>query len=49
MASNTPTGLVGTPQGKHSDALAKSEVGCFCGRCSNVRLGWPKTVVVTFK
>jgi hypothetical protein len=49
MANNVPTGLPGSPQGKHSDALAKTEDGCHCGRCSNKRLGWPKEIVVTFK
>lgn len=48
MASNVPTGLPGSPQGKHSDIMAKTD-SCLCGRCSNKRLGWPKEVVVTFK
>ena len=49
MANNVPTGLPGSPQGKHSDALAKTEDGCHCGRCSNKRLGWPKEIVVSIK
>ena len=52
MAKNTDRrtaeGPVGTPQGKHSEALDKKGE-CRCGRCSNKRLGWPKTVVVTLK